>query len=431
MVIGMQGSATELRSSDEKILATAKHFIGDGGTFRGTDRGDTRLGLDDLLAIHGQGYAAAIDAGVQTIMASYNSWNGGKVHGNEFLLTDVLKGQMGFDGFVVSDWDAVEEVRGCRLTSCAKAINAGVDMIMVPRKWQAMLDNTLGDVQQGKIPMARIDDAVRRILRVKLRAGMFEKASPAKRASRMKHLIGHPEHRAIAREAVRKSLVLLKNEGDILPLSADQHILVAGNGADNITKQSGGWTLTWQGRENANSDFPGATSIFEGIQQAAQAAGGRSILSVDGSFDHTPDIAIVVFGEDPYAEGEGDVPTLEYQADTKADLALIRKLKSSGVPVVSVFLSGRPLCVNNEIEASDAFVAAWLPGSEGAGVADVLLRDAEGQVAYEFAGRLPFAWPDRHLNPAGDDLPVLSSLFPTGFGLNYNESVSRAETGAD
>lgn len=427
IIRGLQGTTEELRRDDTRILATAKHYIGDGGTWRGVDRGDTRGSLEELLDTHGQPYRTAIAAGVQIIMASYNSWNGDKVHGNRQLLTDVLKKEMAFDGFIVSDWDAVEEVRGCSVNSCAKAINAGIDMIMAPRKWEALLKNTIRQARRGEIPTERIDDAVRRILRVKIRAGMFEKPAPSEREVVKRRYVGHPEHRAIAREAVRKSLVLLKNENALLPLDTSQHFLVAGDGADDIGKQTGGWTITWQGTENLNSDFPGATSIYEGIRSAAEAAGGKAVLSKDGSYAEKPDVAIVVFGEDPYAEGEGDVDSLDYQRNDKSDLALIQRLSGAGIPVVAVFLSGRPMLVSEEIDSSDAFVAAWLPGSEGGGIADVLLRDASGQIAHNFSGKLSFDWPDRVLNASNRDEAVSSSRFSTGFGLTYLATVSHSQ----
>jgi beta-glucosidase len=427
IVRGMQGDAEALRSDGNKILATAKHFIGDGGTYAGIDRGDTRGSLESLLTTHGQGYRTAIDASVQTVMASYNSWNGEKVHGNKTLITDVLKGQMDFDGFVVSDWDAVEEVDGCVVDSCARAINAGVDMIMVPEEWKSLLRNTIAQVKSGEIPESRIDDAVRRILRVKIRAGLFDKGAPSTRPAVGRGYVGHPDHRAIAREAVRKSLVLLKNDDDLLPLNPAQNVLVAGDGAHNIAKQSGGWTITWQGRENENSDFPGATSIFDGIRQAVEAAGGSATLSVNGEFEQTPDVAIVVFGEEPYAEGEGDRPSLAYQPDHRSDLALLQRLKAAGIPVVAVFISGRPMYVSDEMRSADAFVAAWLPGSEGGGIADVLLRDAQGNVQFDFTGRLSFDWPDADLNAEDQNRPVASILYPSGFGLDYSTAPTRAE----
>jgi beta-glucosidase len=394
IVIGMQGDINELATRHDKVIATAKHFIGDGGTYRGIDQGDTRLSLEALLELHGQGYHSAIDADVQTVMASFNSWNGEKIHGHRQLLTDVLKGQMGFDGILVSDWNGTGQVQGCTDEICAQAINAGIDMVMVPEDWKPMLLNTIEQVKEGLIPMSRIDDAVTRILRVKLRLGLYQKGLPSSRElAGNQQLMGSKQHREIAREAVRKSLVLLKNQQNILPIKPNQHVLVAGDGANDIAKQSGGWTITWQGTELDNSDFPDATSIYQGIQQAVTNNGGSTELSEKGDWIKKPDIAVVVFGEEPYAEGQGDVETLGYKGGATNDLQLIQKLREQNIPVVSVFITGRPLWMNAEINASNAFVVAWLPGSEGQGVADVLVADKDGQAGYDFTGRLSFEWP--------------------------------------
>ena len=421
IVEGIQGVPGELRTNQQRVIGTAKHFIGDGGTYRGVDQGDTRMDLSTLLEQHGQGYTTALDAGVQTVMVSFNSWNGLKLHAHKQLLTDVLKGQMGFDGFVVSDWDGVGQVEGCNNETCPQAINAGVDMIMVPNDWKKLLENTLAQVRSGEIPMARIDDAVSRILRVKLRAGMFEKGAPSSReVAGDDTLIGAPAHRAVARDAVRKSLVLLKNDRGILPLKSDQHILVTGDGADNIGKQNGGWTITWQGTENKNSDFPGATSIYDGIQQAITEIGGSVELSADDTWSKKPDVAVVVFGEEPYAEGQGDRDTLLYRDGLKTDLALLQNLKRKNIPVVAVFLTGRPLWVNAEINSSDAFVVAWLPGTEGGGIADVLVANKKNQPNYDFTGRLSFDWPNAELNAKDISQPVSSALMKRGEGLSYD-----------
>ncbi|SDK62343.1 glycoside hydrolase family 3 protein [Microbulbifer yueqingensis] len=427
MVKGLQGEKNDddfLRG--ENLVATAKHWIGDGGTMRGIDRGDNQVPEKELAEVHAAGYFGALPAGVQTVMASFNSWNGDRLHGHKHLLTDVLKERLGFDGFVVGDWNGHKFVPGCTVDSCAAAINAGLDMFMVPSDWKELYKNTLAQAQSGEIPMARIDDAVRRILRVKVRAGLFEHQRPL---AGKDGILGSDEHRALAREAVRKSLVLLKNNDQLLPLKPTQNILVAGDGADNLSKQSGGWTISWQGTGNTREDFPGATSIFEGIEAAVEGAGGEALLSEQGEFaadsfanGEKPDVAIVVFGEEPYAEWHGDLSSLEYQLATKKDLALLKKLKSQGIPVVSVFLSGRVLWVNKEMNASDAFVAAWLPGSEGAGVADVLFTDADGNVRYEFTGTLPFSWPEEvHqtvLNPYHKNY---EPLFELGYGLQYGQ----------
>ena len=421
IVAGLQGPLAELSTNESKVIATAKHFIGAGGTLRGVDQGDTIMSLQELLDEHGQGYYEALDAEVQTVMATFNSWNGVKIHGHKFLLTDVLKNQMGFDGFVVSDWNGIGQVEGCTNNSCAQAINAGIDMVMVPEQWKGFLRNTLKQVKAGEISMARIDDAVERILRVKIRAGLFEKGLPSSReVAGNADLIGAPAHREVARDAVRKSLVLLKND-DVLPLRAGQHVLVAGDGADNIGKQNGGWTITWQGTENKNSEFPGATSIYNGLANAMNSIGGSTELSVSGNWSKKPDVAVVVFGEEPYAEGQGDVHTLAYRNGRIEDLELMQKLQSQDIPVVSVFITGRPLWVNAEINSSDAFVVAWLPGTEGGGVADVLVADSDNNPRYDFTGRLSFDWPNKDMNSQNEALPVFDNLLQLGQGLSYGD----------
>ena len=415
VVKGLQGAADKDFLSDQRVISTVKHFVGDGGTVGGDDQGNNVASEQDLFDIHAQGYVGGLTAGAQSVMASFNSWNGDKLHGHKYLLTDVLKDQMGFDGFVVGDWNGHGQVKGCSNEDCAQAINAGLDIFMVPNDWKVLYDNTLAQVKDGTIAMSRIDDAVRRILRVKVRAGLFDKPSPANRPlSGDRSLIGKAENREIAAQAVRESLVLLKNKNKTLPLSAGKRILVAGDGADNIGKQSGGWSITWQGTNNTNDDFPGGTSIYDGIKQHAESAGGDAILSVDGSFEEKPDVAIVVFGEEPYAEGHGDRETLIYQHGSKKDLALLEKLKSQGIPVVSVFISGRPMWVNAELNASDAFVAAWLPGSEGAAVADVLFGKQD------FKGKLSFSWPSEPQQIVNKGDETYEPLLPYGFGLTFD-----------
>ena len=423
IVLGMQGEPGELRTNSEKVIGTAKHFIGDGGTYKGVDQGNTVLDLEQLLEEHGQGYYTAIDADVLTVMASFNSWNGLKLHGHKELLTDVLKGRLGFDGFVVSDWNGIGQVEGCNNESCAASINAGVDMIMAPEDWKALLFNTIEQVESGEIAMSRIDDAVTRILRVKIRAGLYEKGAPSSRkVAGNKSLIGAPEHRAVAREAVRRSLILLKNKNQLLPLRPKQHVLVTGDGADNIGKQNGGWTITWQGTENENSEFPGATSIYAGLESALENIGSTSELSADGSWTKKPDVAVVVFGEEPYAEGVGDIESLVYKDGDKSDLKLLQSFKDKNIPVVAVFLTGRPLWMNAEINSSDAFVVAWLPGTEGGGIADVMVADAKGQARYDFTGKLSFDWPNAELNKQDKALPVADLLLTGGQGLSYGDT---------
>lgn len=421
MVTGLQGEAGTAAFLDAShVLATAKHFLGDGGTEGGVDRGDTRSTERELLDIHAQGYFPAFEAGAQTVMASFNSWRGEKLHGSRYLLTDVLTERIGFDGFVVSDWNGIGEVTGCTDDSCAAAINAGVDMIMVPEQWRELLANTVAQVRAGEIPEARVDEAVRRILRVKRRAGLFAAGRPSSRPhAGDAALIGAPAHRAVARQAVRRSLVLLKNTGGLLPLRRDQRVLVAGAAADDIGMQAGGWSITWQGTGNTNADFPGATSIAAGIAAAVAAGGGTAVLSPDGSFSRRPDVAVVVFGEEPYAEMFGDLTSLSFSAEYPEPLALLRRLRAEGIPVVSVFLSGRPRWVNPELNASTAFVAAWLPGTEGAGIADVLFRTAAGDVNHDFVGRLSYSWPAEPLQtPLNRGDADYRPLFPYGFGLS-------------
>lgn len=428
MVAGLQGTLGQDFLQGAGRIATAKHFVGDGGTAKGVDRGDTLIDEQGLRDIHAAGYKTAIAAGVQSVMVSFNSWNGKRLHGHQYLLTEVLKKQMGFDGFVVSDWNGHTFVEGCDLTQCAGAINAGVDVLMVPEHFEAFYHNTVRQVEQGIIPQARIDDAVRRFLRAKIRWGLLQRGKPSSRAESKPNDFNSEAHKALAREAVRKSLVLLKNNLQLLPLSPKSRILVAGDGADNIAKQAGGWSVSWQGTDSSNDDFPNATSVYQGIRQQVEAAGGKVELAVDGDYRHKPDVAVVVIGESPYAEWFGDIQQLEYQHGDKRDLALLRKLKQQGIPVVTVFLSGRPLWVNPELNASDAFVAAWLPGSEGQGVADVLLRDAKGQVQSDFHGKLSFSWPrddQQFVLNHGDT--VYDPLFAYGYGLTYADHSELAQ----
>lgn len=412
MVSGLEGRGDKFLDQDH-VISTAKHFLGDGSTDGGRDQGDSLASEDELIRLHAQGYAAAIDAGTQSIMASYNSWHGVKMHANTALLSDVLKGRMGFDGFIMGDWLAHAQIPGCSNEDCPAAFNAGLDIYNAPTGWKQLYANMVREVKDGTIPQARLDDAVRRILRVKMRAHVFDEPSPAHRPDTFKP-IGTPEHRAIARQAVAESLVLLKNNGGTLPLKAGARVLIAGDGADTIAMQAGGWTLSWQGADNGPNDFPGATSIYEGLKQQVEAAGGQVWLSPDGTAPQKPDVAIVVFGETPYAEFMGDQSDVALHHDNVESLELIRKLKAEGIPVVAVMLSGRPLYVNPQINAADAFVAAWLPGSEGEGVADVLTGKRD------FTGKLSFSWPRRpdqtplNVGDAGYD-----PQFAYGYGLSY------------
>lgn len=392
------------------VIASTKHFIGDGATDQGRDQGDAKIDEKTLRTIHGAPYVPAIEAGVATVMSSFSSWQGTKIAGDRGLITDVLKGRMSFGGFVVTDWNAHGQVAGCSNASCPRALEAGIDMFMAPDSWKALYGSLVAEVRSGTVSMARLDDAVSRILRTKFRLGLFDAGPPStRRYSGQFALLGSADHRAVAREAVRKSLVLLKNEGGILPIRRGARLLVAGDGADDIGRQSGGWTITWQGTGVTNARFPGATSIWRGLQTAISAAGGSAELVPDGRFTQRPDVAVVVFGETPYAEFQGDLKTLQLRPELRQPWETMRRLKAAGIPVVALMLTGRPLYVNPALNLADAFVVAWLPGSEGEGVADVLVAGA-GPARYEFTGTLPAAWPAtaRHDGP---------TLFARGFGL--------------
>ena len=423
IVKGLQGAVDEDFLSDTRVVSTVKHFLGDGGTVNGDDQGNNIASEEELFALHAQGYVGGLSAGAQTVMASFNSWHGDKIHGNKYLLTDVLKEKMGFDGFVVGDWNGHGQVKGCSNSNCAQAANAGLDVYMAPDEWKPLFSNLVNQANSGEIPLSRINDAVTRILRVKMRAGLFDKPSPAKRPlSGKTEIIGSSDHRAVAKQAVRESLVLLKNKQQLLPLSPKTNVLVAGIGADNIGMQSGGWSVTWQGTGNTNRDFPGGSSIYAGIKDTVEQAGGSAMLSVEGEYKARPDVAIVVFGEQPYAEGNGDVDNLEYQRGNKSDLALLRKFKDAGIPVVSLFISGRPMWVNAELNASDAFVAIWLPGSEGDAISDVLFKNADGSINHDFKGKLSFSWPNNPIDNENRNDEAYSPLLPYGFGLTYGDS---------
>lgn len=420
-VEGLQGRVgDDDRLGEGRVIATAKHFFGDGGTERGVDQGDVNGDLDALKQVHVLPYVAAIEAGVETIMASFNSINGRKMHGNEALLNGVLRDELGFDGLVVGDWNGHGQVAGCTVTDCAQSLLAGLDIYMVPDAWQGLLETLVAQVEDGTIPQSRLDAAVSRVLKLKYRAGLLDENAvrPAERAlANALDLLGSAEHRAIAREAVAKSQVLIKNEG-VLPLRADSTVLVAGAAADSIAQASGGWTLTWQGGgELTNDFFPGASSIYAGIATAIEQGGGQVSLSATGAYVDRPDVAIVVFGEQPYAEFAGDKRDLVFRDEE--GLKLLRAFAEDDIPTVAVFLSGRPLWMNREINAADAFVAAWLPGSEGGGVADILFG------AHEVKGRLSFSWPlDCQGSPVnGPD----GALFPLGYGLSFADEAAFAE----
>ncbi|MDE1467603.1 glycoside hydrolase family 3 protein [Aurantiacibacter sp. D1-12] len=424
LVEGLQGErGSDGYLGEGRVIATAKHFFGDGGTEQGVDQGDVNGDIDELMAVHAVPYPAAIDSGVEAIMASFNSINGRKMHGNEELLTEVLRGEMGFDGLVVGDWNGHGQVAGCTVTDCAQSLMAGLDIYMVPDDWRELTETLIAQVNDGTIPMERVDEAVTRVLRVKYRAGLLapEPLLPSERGlAGQFDLLASDEHRALAREAVARSQVVLKNDG-VLPLASGANVLVAGLAADDIGQAAGGWTLEWQGGLEgemgadegiADEIFPNATSIWEGIEEAVTADGGTATLSPDGSFDNRPDLAIVVFGEEPYAEFAGDQTDLVFR--NEEGLGLLRGFQEQGIPTVAVFLSGRPMWMNRELNASNAFVASWLPGSEGAGIADVLTG------AVPATGRLSFSWP---ANCGGTPVNGSSgALFAFGYGNSLDQA---------
>lgn len=430
-VKGLQGNLDE-----DGVVACVKHWVGDGGTTGGVDQGDTEVDEGELRRLHVAPYLPALEAGALTVMVSLSGWNGEKCHGHPYLITDLLKEELGFSGFVVSDWNGIDRLSEDYGEAAAMAVNAGIDMFMVPETWREFIAALKDQVQAGNVSRERIDDAVRRILTVKHRYGLFQRPRPAARPWSGHGSFGSPEHREVAREAVRKSLVLLKNQGGVLPLDPGARILVAGKNAHNRGHQCGGFTVEWQGT-SGNEAIEGGTSIWAGIREVASEAE----LSVDGSGANIDDfdVAVVVIGETPYAEGMGDLrtgtvdggstitlnqqgeplrpygETMELAQLHPEDLRTLQTVAAAGLPVVAVLVSGRPLVVNQELELADAFVAAWLPGSEGQGVADVLFGD------HDFQGRLPFSWPraDGDNPNRGDDPDT--SLFPYGFGLTLKD----------
>jgi len=428
-VKGLQGDL----KSDNTVVATAKHFVGDGGTHEGKDRGVNQSTMSEMINIHAQGYYPALQAGVQTVMASFNSWNDvkgvtdhGKMHGSRELLTVALKEKMGFDGLIVSDWNAITEVPGCAEDSCAASINAGVDLIMVPEKWKTFIANTIAQVEKGEIPMSRIDDAVTRILRVKMRAGLFDGKKPSQNiyAGKQEAL----QDRALARKAVSESLVLLKNNGNVLPLARGKKILVVGKSADNMANQSGGWSLTWQGTDNKNSDYPYSDTILAAIQDVAGKDNVTFSENAAGVDVSKFDAVIAVIGETPYAEGDGDIGpagTLRLSGRHPEDLAVLQAVSGKGKPVVTLAITGRPLYTNDLLNLSDSFVAAWLPGTEGKGVTDVLFRKANGKINKDFRGKLSFSWPKSACQtPLNVGDASYDPLFKYGFGLNYSSKTT-------
>ncbi|MBC7931497.1 MAG: glycoside hydrolase family 3 C-terminal domain-containing protein [Rubrivivax sp.] len=419
-VRGFQGSDL---SHPLSVLACAKHFIGDGGTSIGTgakknpdsaerwplDRGDTRLSEKELREIHMRGYVTTIRAGVGTIMPSYSSWNGVKCSGSRRLLTEILKQEMGFEGFLISDYNAIDEMPGDYKSQIEQSVNAGMDMFMVPDRYREMYALLLELAREKKVSAARIDDAVTRILRVKLAMGLMEKGRSHLADRALHKTFGSAEHRRVARDCVRQSLVLLKNERKTLPLAKSlQRVHVGGKSADDIGNQCGGWTIDWQGK--SGEVMTGGTTILKAIQTAVSGK-TKVTFSKEGTGAEGADVGVVVIGETPYAEMIGDREDLALAAE---DVAAVENMKRAGIPVVVVLLSGRPMILGEVLGRCDAFVAAWLPGTEGQGVADVLFGD------YKPTGKLSFSWP-RSMSqiPVNVGDKTYDPLFKYDYGLTY------------
>jgi beta-glucosidase len=412
-VRGFQG--TDL-ANPLAVLACAKHYAGDGGTAFGTgnggkglDQGDTRVDEATLRRIHLPGYIAAVQAGVGSIMPSYSSWNGVKVSGDKHLLTEILKRELGFQGFLISDYNAIDQVDRDYKKAIGISINAGMDMAMVPSRYKEFIADLKQLVEEGAVPMARIDDAVTRILRVKFAMGLMDQKRSQLADRGLHKTFGSAEHRLVAREAVRQSLVLLKNRNQVLPLKKTAaRIHVGGKSADDLGNQCGGWTIDWQGK--SGDVTPGGTTLLAAIRQAA-GKGTHITFSKDGTGAAGATVGVVVIGERPYAEGNGDRTDL---ALAQEDVDAVANMKAAGIPVVVILFSGRPMILGGVLDQADALVAAWLPGTEGEGIADVLFGD------FRPTGKLSFAWPRsmaqvaRH--PGDKDY---DPLFAFGYGLSY------------
>lgn len=455
-VKGMQGDLKR-----DGVVACVKHWVGDGGTSYGIDQGDTEISDEEMSRIHMCPYYPAIAEGVLTVMVSFNSWNGKKCHGSKYLLTDVLKNELDFNGFIISDWDGIDYINEDYSEAVARGVNAGIDMFMVSEKWKTFIQYLKSHLASGRVSEDRIDDAVRRILTVKMLYGLFEKPRPAERYWSKYPDFGSEQNRLVAREAVRKSLVLLKNENSVLPLNKNSRIIVAGKNADDCGHQCGGFTIAWQGVSDSQEigrspedgavtmdynsaaagvqqgTIEGGTSIWQAIKEVAPNA----VLNINGraADPEKHDVGIVVIGETPYAEGMGDIRDDDYIIQETSekiegflkvlapygpstvlselhpeDLRAIHSITDKGIPAIVVLVSGRPLIINKELEAASAFVAAWLPGSEGQGVADVLFGD------YDFQGKLSFTWQKKKGENFLKGNTPYEPLFPYGFGLNYS-----------
>ncbi len=401
-VRGYQGTSL---SDYGNILACAKHYLGDGGTQGGDDQGNVVADEQTIRNLHLQGYVSAINAGVKSIMISYSSINGQKMHGSKYWITDVLKGELGFKGFVVSDWQGIDQLPGDYKSDIQNSINAGIDLVMVPNNYIEFIQYLKELVNENRVSIERIDDAVRRILTVKFELGLFEKPFTDRSLT---PTVGSAAHRFVARQCVRESLVLLKNQNNFLPLSKNiNHILVAGKNGLDVGNQCGGWTISWQG---SSGDITTGTTVYQGIKNSVSSSTTVS-YSFNGSSTLGADIAIVVVGETPYAEGNGDRTDLSLSLE---DITTINNIKNAGIPYVVILISGRPMIITNELADCSAFVAAWLPGTEGQGIADVLFGD------YNFKGKLSHSWP-RAMNqiPINYGDANYDPLFPYGFGLTY------------
>jgi beta-glucosidase len=400
-VRGLQGADL---ANPLSVLACAKHYIGDGGTAfgsagrggRGLDQGDMRVDEATLRRIHLPGYIAAVKAGVGSIMPSYSSWNGVKCSASKRLLTEILKQELGFEGFLISDYSAVDQIDRDYKKAVGISINAGMDMVMVPDRYREFIGDLKALVTEGVVPMSRIDDAVTRILRVKFAMGLLD-PNRSQLADRSLHkTFGSAEHRQVARDAVRQSLVLLKNQNHVLPIAKTAaRIHVGGKNADDLGNQCGGWTIDWQGK--SGDVTPGGTTVLAAIRKAV-SKGTAVTFSKDGTGAAGATLGVVVIGELPYAEGRGDRTELTLDQE---DVAAVDTMKAAGIPVVAILFSGRPMVVDAVLDKADAFLAAWLPGTEGDGIADVLFGD------YRPTGKLSHAW------------PRAGAGFPYGFGLSY------------
>jgi len=410
----IKGLQNDSLNTPTSVVACAKHFLGDGGTTDGIDQGNTEITESELRAIHLPGYIEAINSGVRTIMASYSSWNGVKMHGNKYLLTDVLKTELRFSGFVVSDWAGIDQLPGDYTSDVKTSINAGIDMVMVPNNYAEFFNTLKSLVLQDSVSVARINDAVSRILRVKFELGLFE--HPYADRSLLPQ-VGSEEHRAVARRAVRESLVLLKKNDNVLPLpKSNVKILIAGEHADNLGWQCGGWTIQWQGGSGNITD---GTTILQGLQKVAPQA--DFVYSADGNFtDTTADYVIAVIGETPYAEGGGDRTDLTID---KKQIRLVRKLKKLGIPLITILISGRPMIINPVLHNSDVFFAAWLPGTEGDGIAQILFGD------YTPSGKLPATWPKNMAQiPINFGDSNYDPLFPYQFGITSYDNTANGSS---